>query len=652
MAAITTSLEPGQYYTSQSLTVTFPAGTRKAIITRDDRNPVLTEILAYDRGYIQPIPSNPDPDIGTGPIIDRPFLAVTQDGRGNVIYDGGFPKFYNIHIKNLNGGTWPASLPSSLTGLPPACKYFLNALSFIANPRKTAQGNRKILFLNNCARDGQYAILKSHYNPDVLQNEAQGDYGFRDIFDAVCNIGGWIPSYYDVTSAGGVPIDVSLATMEQYAAVVYLASYGGSSPTVSFITENTASNISQFRASGNGVAIITDHSSDNYSSLADAVARGAVFAGDAIKVSKYFGAYFSGEVARRPVLVGEIRRQIGLPGPPEDHPLLAGMLDSEEIFAGGSESLIIPELFTADIVDETQPWSITFNTAGTYRVNVLVQLDDGTIITKPMRFTIINPSDINLKDSFNRGDASGTMTTYKRLVDYTVDAGAQTSTLNGQILVNDVLVGYFTAAKNGSIWNTSYQPFSGVGGAMPVTSGQTLKFKVTDPFEYTIVTTMQVPDPTPYLVESGGVANFIGKLRSHPYYTGKMDDVIMTDLTGFTDKYYPGAKALGAYTKGQWWKAIGKARLPFISDAEIDPARVRVYATTALWNADKPAVGVVGDAVIIADNNDVYYWDNLPIVWTKHAQKAQVVFTLNRKVVNILDNSNWVIGATTTTKVS
>jgi hypothetical protein len=648
MAEIVSSLEPGQYYTSQALTVTFPPGTRKAIITRDDRSPVLTEILAYDIGSTTITNGAADP---SGPQVERPFMAVTQDGRGNVVYDGGFPKFYNVHIQNANGGTYPATLPTTLAGLAPACKYLLNALTFIANPRKTALGNRKILFLNNTVRSGQYNILKSHYNPDPQQN-TEGSEGFRDTFDAVCAIGGWVPTYFDVTSQGGTPIDVSLATMDQYCAIVFLASRGENTVGQSYITPACTQNIAQFRAAGNGVAIITDHCGANYTSVADAVANGSVFGGDATKVSQHFGAYFSGNVDRSPVQVSEIRRQIGLPGAPEDHPLLAGMSDSEFIFAGGSESIIIPELFTSDVVDETQPWSITFSTAGTYRVNVLVQLDDGSIVTKPMRFTIINPSDINLKDSFNRGDSSGTMITYKRLVDYTIDAGAQTNTLNGQILVENALVGYFTATKVGGIWNTAYMPLAGPGAPMPSTTGQVLKFKITDPFEYTVVTTIQVPDPTPYYVESGGVANFIGKLRTHPYYTGKTDDVIMTDLTGFTDKYYPEAKALGPHTNGQWWKTIGKARLPFSNAVEIDPAKVRVYPTTANWNANKPAVGVVGNAVIIADNNDVYYWDDLPIVWTKHAQKAQVVFTLNRKVVNTLDATNWVIGASSTTKIT
>lgn len=652
MAEIGVSIEPGQYYTTQSLTVTFPPNTRRAIITRDDRSPVLTEILAYDTGYIQPIPSNPNPDIGEGPIVERPFLAVTQDGRGNVIYDGGFPKFYNSQIKAANGGTYPAAKPTTLAGMPPASKYLLNGLSFIANPRKTAAGNRKILFLNNTVVGAIYNIKASHYNPVAGQYPGVNgeDSGFYDTFTAVCQIGGWVPTFIDCTGMPNGQLDVSLAEMEEYAAIVYLASNGSSSPTTSTITEQTASNIAQYRAAGNGVAIITDHCTDNYANLDDAIARGGLFGHDATKVAKYFGAYFSGDVARRPVQVAEIRRQIGLPGPPEDHPLLAGMADSEYIFAGGSESLIIPELFENDIVNHDQPWTTTFNTPGTYRVNVLVQLDDGTIITKPMRFVIINPSDILIKDSFNR-TVTNTSKTYKTVIDYTLDTVATaTPTVTGELRVDTMLVGYFTTTIVNGIANTSYKPFGGTGVPMPINNGQVFKFVIKEPFEFTASVTIDVPDRTPYFNASTGISTFSKLITSHPYFTGFNINQAFSDLTGFTDKCYTTARNLGTTILGLWWKVMGKARLPF-TDSELLPVRVKVYTTEAAWTAAKPAVGNVGDAVIIAASNKVYYWDDLPMTWATHPNNAATLFNVQRKVVNLLDNSNWVIGASTTTKV-
>lgn len=640
MADIIASLVPGQYTGGQTLTVQFPAGTRKAIVTRTDTAPVLSEILASDTGPITPIPAG----LPAGPDISRPFLAVTQDGRGNVIYDGGFPKFYNSHIANVNGAAWPAQRPTTLAGLPPACKYLLNALSFIANPRKVASGNRKILFLNNTMRGDVYNILASHYNPSTPQYDPVGSSGFRDIFDSVCDIGSWIPTYYDCTSGGGGPLEVTLSYLEQFVAVVYLASNGASSPTTSTISEATASNLAQFRTAGNGLAIITDHCGDNYTSVNDAIARGSVFGHDATKVAKYFGTYFSGNVDRNPVQVGEIRRQIGLPGPPEDHPLLAGMTDSEYIFAGGSESLVMPELYTANIVPEDQNYVAPMTTAGTYYVNVLVQLDDGTIITKPMRFIIINPSDIIMVDSFNR--TLGTTTnTYKKAFDYSLNnTSLVNETYNGEIRVNSIINGYFLY-ENEAI---SYLPFSGTLG-IPVKNNDVVSFYITQPYEYEVRTTISLASGTAVFGKSGQISEFIKALRSIPDYTGRTDAEAIADAQRTGNNFFSAPSMRNKILTKDWWRTMYHARLPF-GTGNLAPCNLWVSATPATWATTKPAVVNIGSAAIIASTNDVYYYSNKTLDWALHPQKANVLFNFGRAVINTADGAYWTIGTGTTVK--
>jgi hypothetical protein len=647
MAEIIATLEPGAYTGSRSVTIKFPANTRKAIITRDNRPPVLTEILAYDTGYIQPIPSRTD-GTGTGPIINRPFTAVTQDGRGNVIYDGGFPKFYNIQIKNNNGGVWPAVRPTTLAGLPPQCKYLYNALNFIANPRKVAQGNRKILFLNNTQRDAIYNILGSHYNPDPSQVPTNGElYGFRDTFSAVCQIGGWVPTYYDCSSAGNVPLSLTLATFDAFAAVVFLASHGDSAPPNSKITEATASALAQYRNAGNGLAIITDHCNDNFSSLDDAVARGGIFGGDATKVAKYFGAYFSGEVFRQPVQVGEIRRQIGLPGPPEDHPLLAGMSDSEYIFAGGSESLIKPELYPDDIVDPSTDWTLNMTTAGTYRVNVLIQLETGEIITRPLKYTIINPADVKIVDSLNNTLAD-TTSTYKAAFDFQLKAvGTAQGLLSGEVQRNGVLQGYFTSTNDVN----AYQLFSGAGRGMPVADGDTITMFIKDPYEFKMSTTVTLTGSDVVLAASGSYPQFLKALRTLPMYSGKTDAVIMTDLTTFTNTNHAGETERVTNAPTHIWRKMGKSRLPFVGNKPLGNCQLWMATSPAEWDTTKPVGPSPGAAAIVATTNDVYYWDDLPMVWTLHPQKADVLFGLNRGVINSRNTTEtWLIGSGSTVK--
>ncbi len=186
MAEIISTLEPGAYPTGQNVTVTFPPNTRKAIITRDDRAPVLTEIIAYDTGTIPP---------GTD-VVERPFIAVTQDGKGNVTFDGGFPKFYNMQ-QAVNVGTsgnpiweYPIQLPyTSWSQLGAAAEYMNNCIKFCANPRKLAAGNRKILLMGNSTTAGNYPVKSSGRNK--TPGSPQPDFGFRDTFEGIAQLGNW-----------------------------------------------------------------------------------------------------------------------------------------------------------------------------------------------------------------------------------------------------------------------------------------------------------------------------------------------------------------------------------------------------------------------------------------------------------------------------
>lgn len=74
--------------------------------------PALSEYIAYDT--LTP---------------PNPFIAVTQDGLGRVVYDGGFPKFYNQELP----GTY-----TNFAQLPPQFKYLHNAINWVLNLIKTA----------------------------------------------------------------------------------------------------------------------------------------------------------------------------------------------------------------------------------------------------------------------------------------------------------------------------------------------------------------------------------------------------------------------------------------------------------------------------------------------------------------------------------
>lgn len=633
MAEIIASLVPGQYPTGQTLTVKFPPGSRKAIVTRTDKAPVLSEVLAYDKGTIPP---------GSA-IVDRPFISVTQDGRGNVVYDGGFPKFYNYELW-VPTQSWPATIPDTFAKLTPASKYMYNAFNFCANKRKVANGNKRVLLIGDTYPTEDYNVDGSHYNPKPGQLAFNEPYGFRDAFRAIALAGGWDLTVKDMTGVVG-RLNISYEELDTYALVVYISTQVESVPS-SRISDELVNNLATLRLTGNGLIIITDDSRNgNYTSVADAAARGSGFLVGANKMAAPYGCYFSGNVNRQPVLVGDIRRDLGLPGPPANHPLLENLTDNEYIMAGGSESITYPELFTNELVPVDQDLVVPMTTAGTYYVNVLVQLESGDIITKPMRFIMIDPSSYVLQNSIKQ-DIGTIDITYKSVFDYTFkNTVTPDETLRGEILRNNVIQGYFVASKN----NVTYYPFS--GSSIPMAVDDEVGFNITQPFEFYMKTKVVLQGRDTLFQKSGSVGTFLGSLKDIAMYkdvTSKVafDDIIRTGNFGYMS---PSAQALN--TNFNWFEQMRRARAPLIDNLPLAQCNLHVSPDPATWATTKPA-SPTGAAAIIASTNDVYYFCELCLDWRLHTQKANVLFGLGRNVVDPVSKQKWVINSANTTKVA
>lgn len=78
MANVSLSVPPGYYLEAQNASWQLSAAVDYISFTKDGPSPAISKYIAYDT--LTP---------------PNPFIAVTQDGNGNVVYDGGFPKFYN-----------------------------------------------------------------------------------------------------------------------------------------------------------------------------------------------------------------------------------------------------------------------------------------------------------------------------------------------------------------------------------------------------------------------------------------------------------------------------------------------------------------------------------------------------------------------------
>ena len=184
MAIINPSLPPGSYFDGKTIGFTFDPSVVGVSFTKDASPPSISKYIAYD----QLTPPNP-------------FLAVTEDGRGRVVYDGGFPKFYN--------GQNPTT--TTFSGLTPAAKYLYNALNWVANPTKVAAGNKKVLFLGDTIADTLYSIKSITAD------------GFKTTIETVCQIAGFTPSFLNIEDFNGTDnglLNPGLGTLEQYACVV------------------------------------------------------------------------------------------------------------------------------------------------------------------------------------------------------------------------------------------------------------------------------------------------------------------------------------------------------------------------------------------------------------------------------------------------
>lgn len=142
---------PGKYPETARMLIGYE-GISKVTYTVNDLEPVVSEYITYDT-------LNPP----------NPFIAVTQDGRGNVLYDGGFPKLYN---GSMSSGTTFQTLSGSF-------KYFANALEWISNTEKVSEGNRNILILGDSNVGESYSIKGTEAS------------GFYNSLEKLATVGNW-----------------------------------------------------------------------------------------------------------------------------------------------------------------------------------------------------------------------------------------------------------------------------------------------------------------------------------------------------------------------------------------------------------------------------------------------------------------------------
>lgn len=225
--------------------------------------------------------------------FNYPFLAVADSGTGRVVYDAGFPKFYN-------------SVVNAVTD-----QYLRNVVNYCANPSKP----KRALVCSSAQRGNAYPADGQNTGFGIRVPNILAAMGFA--VDVAC---------VNDPFFGGI-MDHDYDKLAPYSMVIFFSSDEFNAPN---ITERTATAYGEFVKKGNGLFLVTDHYSFQYA---------------ANMIAKQYGVVFSGSVDRQPV---SIARSIQIYGP---SPLWNG-IETQTFSAGGSEGIIGVEYTPPDYVPE------------------------------------------------------------------------------------------------------------------------------------------------------------------------------------------------------------------------------------------------------------------------------------------------------------
>lgn len=426
----------GLYRTVQSLQWVLRDDVDRFSFTVNGNQPTLSKYIAYDT-----LPGK------------NPFIAVTQDGAGNVVYDGGFPKFYNYLAPPPN---------PTFAQLSASCKYMYNALNFCANKKKTAIGNRRVLLIGDGGSSNNTGNYRVKYG---------GTYDFYTTFTRLAQAGGWSLDIKDRFDYPSGYMDPRLAELDQYCCIIIMsADY--SHPPGGWITNQSVTDMITYRERGNGIIVITDHSGTTQALDAQGLSQPG-FHGTAQKLVLNFGAYFTGNFDRNPVNVGFLRATYG------DHALYNGMADSEYIHAGPSESKVIvtqyPEYTRANAP------TVNLTQDGKYVISILVILKDGTPETYRYVFNIVLGEFLWWKhnDGHILGDTYSTKMSTSDFLPFITSN--DNGTLTGRVTRNGKKLGSFIHDSDKVI--TTYKWLSG-SNIFPVNDKDVFTISVEEPFSY------------------------------------------------------------------------------------------------------------------------------------------------------------------------
>lgn len=354
-----------------SLSIALSGSGYSTILASTSAQPTFAKNIAYDE-------------------FNNPFLSVVQDGKGNVFFDGGFPKYYN--------NVWSPAY-TTFGAMTNQLKLLYNAMKWCSEGNVTP--STKILLFGDAAIGESYSVKDTGAN------------GFATTMTNVAALAGFqltIADRSDFTPTSTITYEY----LSQFSSIIFMSSMTLNIGTPRLNAESLT-NIATFRQQGGGVAVITDH--DVFQTLAN-------------QVSNLFGCSFSGNVDRNPVSVDTLVATYGM------HPLWANMTGS--VYAGGSEGIVtIPVNVPFNVVSDR----ISLTGPGYKTVYLTVSDTTGKVTTSAYSYAMNVPDPVQ--------GTMPTQTSYK-FVDLPFEIIRLNGTdTKGTVGVEDTLIGSFSKALTG-----------------------------------------------------------------------------------------------------------------------------------------------------------------------------------------------------------
>jgi hypothetical protein len=354
--------------------------------------------------------------------------AFEAPSGGRVVFDGGFPKFYD--------SSWIRTV--TYNSMESQGKYLVNILNWIKDTNKVAAGNTDVLFLGDSNAGESYNVKEA----------------FVSIFTDCATAAGLNPVFKTRSDYGDIPMLIPTSEIDTYCAVVVMSSQT-SNVGAQRLTPATSDYLKSFVSSGSGMCIITDH--DIFQTLGNELAA-------------KFNATFSGDVDRVPVLVNDLVAEFGA------HPLWDNMT-GETLEASTSEGNIAVGTFTFDFVSIAGTVTIPVGGTGT---QICIDITADTEDEADENFTLVlsNPRNailatetvnINILDDDAFGEVSITAVAPVVLEGDSGNTAVQATISLTAAIFNPVTVNYTTSDGTA----VSGSDYDAATGQVTIPAGQT-----------------------------------------------------------------------------------------------------------------------------------------------------------------------------------